>query len=260
MSWRLWVTGALPINPKLISGKNGQVPVPEEDRTENCASESGCPKLGAEDSAERGACPFLFFYLQRHRARSTLFGTLLGTPFWASAFRSTFFQHFSWWGLRHFFRWPAGSVACVSALNERALKLEKIKSRCSSLMCALRMPPVSQILQYLQCQVVKSRKVAERKFPEFFGILSRILPRILLRIFPGFFEDFPCFVSWETETRKNSPKIPAIFQCKIPRQTRTKIFTKFFWRAGKARFLSCHGLAQTFTWKDGNENTPPVAS
>ena len=38
--------------------------------------------------------------------------------------------------------------------------------------------------------------------------------------FPRFFEEFSCFVSWETETRKNSPKIPAIFQCKIPRQTR----------------------------------------
>ena len=48
------------------------------------------------------------------------------------------------------------------------------------------------------------------------------MPRILLRIFPEFFEEFSCFVSWKTETRKNSPKIPAIFQCKIPRQTRKK--------------------------------------
>ena len=40
--------------------------------------------------------------------------------------------------------------------------------------------------------------------------------------FPEFFEDFSCLVSWETETRKNSPKIPAIFQGKIPRQTRKK--------------------------------------
>ena len=83
------------------------------------------------------------------------------------------------------------------------------------------------------CQV---RKVAERKFPEFFEFSSRILPRILLRIFPEFFEEFSCFVSWETETRKNSPKFLAIFQCKIPRQTRKKIFTKFFWRAGKVTF------------------------
>ena len=65
-------------------------------------------------------------------------------------------------------------------------------------------------------------KVAERKFPEFFEFLSRILSRISLRIFPEFFEEFSCFVSWDTETRKNSPKIPAIFQCKVPRQTRKK--------------------------------------
>ena len=54
------------------------------------------------------------------------------------------------------------------------------------------------------------------------------MPRILLRIFPEFFEDFSCFVSWETETRKNSPKIPAIFQCKIPRQIRKKNIHKMF--------------------------------
>ena len=74
----------------------------------------------------------------------------------------------------------------------------------------------------LKMQNPLGQKVAERKFPEFFEFSSRILPRILLRIFPEFFEDFSCFVSWETETRKNSPKIPAIFQCKIPRQTRKK--------------------------------------
>ena len=72
----------------------------------------------------------------------------------------------------------------------------------------------------------RHRKLGHRscrtKVPEFFEFSSRILPRILLRIFPEFFEDFSCFVSWETETRKNSPKIPAIFQCKIPRQTRKK--------------------------------------
>ena len=48
---------------------------------------------------------------------------------------------------------------------------------------------------------------------------------------PGFSPEFPsefspifsCFVSWETETTKNSPKISAIFQCKIPaRQARGK--------------------------------------
>ena len=72
-------------------------------------------------------------------------------------------------------------------------------------------PCVPMALQTEKCQV---RKVAERKFPEIFEFLSRILPRISLRIFPEFIEEFSCLVSWETETRKNSPKIPAIFQCK----------------------------------------------
>ena len=53
-----------------------------------------------------------------------------------------------------------------------------------------------------------------------------------------FFPNFSCFVSWETENRKNSPKIPAIFQCKIPRQTQKKVFTKLFRRAGKVRLLN----------------------
>ena len=45
------------------------------------------------------------------------------------------------------------------------------------------------------------------------------------RISPNCFEDSSCFdnVSWETETTKNSSKIPAIFQCHIPRRIRKKI-------------------------------------
>ena len=92
------------------------------------------------------------------------------------------------------------------------------------------------------------RKVVERKFPEFFDISSRILPRILLRIFPEFFEDFSCLVPWEMETIKNSPKMPAIFQCKIPRQTRKNIFTKFFWRAGKVTFSVPCFQGRPCTW------------
>ena len=51
--------------------------------------------------------------------------------------------------------------------------------------------------------------------------------------FPEFFEDFSCFVSWETENRKSSPKITAVFQCKTPRQTRKKYSQTYSWRAGK---------------------------
>ena len=64
----------------------------------------------------------------------------------------------------------------------------------------------------------QDRKVAG-KFPEFLEFSVRILPRI----FPEFFEDFSCFVSWETETRKNSPKIPAIFNAKFPGKHRKNI-------------------------------------
>ena len=86
------------------------------------------------------------------------------------------------------------------------------------------------------CHLVK--KAAERKFPEFFKFSSRILPRILLRIFPEFVEDFSCFVSWETETRKNSPKIPAIFQCKIPRQTRKKNIHKILLESRQSKYVT----------------------
>ena len=50
---------------------------------------------------------------------------------------------------------------------------------------------------------------------------------------PELFEDFSCFISWETETTINSPKIPTIFQCHIPRQTQPKQPQKVFWRAAK---------------------------
>ena len=70
----------------------------------------------------------------------------------------------------------------------------------------------------------------QKEFPDFF---SNFRPEISLRIFLDFFLEFSRFVSWETETTKNSPTIPAIFQCKIPRQIRRKKSPKVFWRAGK---------------------------
>ena len=78
--------------------------------------------------------------------------------------------------------------------------------------------------------IIRSEKSQNESSPNFFEVLTRILPRISLRIFSEFFEDFSCFVSWETETRKNSPKIPAIFQCKIPRQILKKIHKMFLER------------------------------
>ena len=73
-----------------------------------------------------------------------------------------------------------------------------------------------------------ARKVAERKFPEFFEFSSRILPRICSEFSPNFSRTFRASFRGRRRPEKKSPKIPAIFQCKIPRQTRKKKFTKFF--------------------------------
>ena len=65
-------------------------------------------------------------------------------------------------------------------------------------------------------------KLQNESSPNFFRIFVPSSARILLRISPEIFEDFSCFVSWEAETRKNSPKIPGVFQCKIPSQIRKR--------------------------------------
>ena len=73
------------------------------------------------------------------------------------------------------------------------------------------------------------------------GILRIFVPNFAPNFAPNFpriFEEFSCFISWETETRKNSPKIPAIFQCKIPRQTRRKNPQKFSGERAKQKFSS----------------------
>ena len=71
--------------------------------------------------------------------------------------------------------------------------------------------------------------------------------------FTEFFEDFSCFVSWETETRKNSPKIPAIFQCKIPRQTRKKNIHKIFLESRQSKKMFTFPLTPE---KHGFEEIP----
>ena len=51
---------------------------------------------------------------------------------------------------------------------------------------------------------------------------TEILLRILLRIFPNFPRSFRASFPRKRRPEKNSPKIPALFQCKIPRQIRKK--------------------------------------
>ena len=60
-------------------------------------------------------------------------------------------------------------------------------------------------------------------------------PRIVLQIFPDFFEDFSCFVSQQTETTKNSPKSQPFFNAKSPGKHASNIH-KIFWRGGKVDF------------------------
>ena len=63
---------------------------------------------------------------------------------------------------------------------------------------------------------VRSEKWQTESSPNF----SNFCPEFPPEFCSENFEEFSCFASQETETRKNSPKIPALFQCKIPRQMR----------------------------------------
>ena len=71
------------------------------------------------------------------------------------------------------------------------------------------------------------QKGRRTKSPRIFEFSPRISLRILLRIFPEIFQDFSCFVSWETETTKNSPKIPPFFNAKSPGKVKEKIHKSF---------------------------------
>ena len=62
----------------------------------------------------------------------------------------------------------------------------------------------------------KVRKVAERKFPEFFEFSSRILPRILLRISPNFSRIFRASFRGRRRPEKIHPKSPPFFNAKFP--------------------------------------------
>ena len=66
-------------------------------------------------------------------------------------------------------------------------------------------------------RIVRSSKLQSESSPNFSNFRPEFFPNFAPN-FPRFFEEFSCFFLWETETRKNLPKIPAIFQCKIPRQ------------------------------------------
>ena len=95
-----------------------------------------------------------------------------------------------------------------------------------------------RLLKKLLGNYFRSEKLQNESSPIFSNFRPEFCPRILLRIFPEFFEELSCFVSWETETRKNSPKIPAFFQMQNSQANTKKIFTKCFWRAGTVKLFS----------------------
>ena len=99
--------------------------------------------------------------------------------------------------------------------------------------------------------LVRSEKLQNESSPNF----SNFRPEFC----PEFFEEFSCFVSWETETRKHSPKIPAIFQWKIPRQIR-KINSQNVSgeRAKKTSRYQKKGRARYFQARMKTSSKPPT--
>ena len=76
-------------------------------------------------------------------------------------------------------------------------------------------------------QVLRSEKLQNESFPNFSNFASN-----LLRIFPDFSRTFRASVRGRRRSKKKSPKSPPFFNAKFPGK-HEKIFTKFFWRAGK---------------------------
>ena len=82
------------------------------------------------------------------------------------------------------------------------------------------------------------RKGAERKVPEFSKFRPEFFSEFCSEFSSHFSRIFLRFVSWETETTQNSPKIPAIFQCQILRQSEREKNHKSFLESGQANRFS----------------------
>ena len=105
-------------------------------------------------------------------------------------------------------------------------------------------------------RLVRSQKLQNECSPNFSNFRPEFLPRILLRIFPEFFEDFSRFVSWETETRKIHQKIPPFFNAKFPGKHEKNIHKMFlesrhsktrsdFWISGLTCGVGKFGVSST---------------
>ena len=91
---------------------------------------------------------------------------------------------------------------------------------------------VPDLNEGISAEGYKVRKVAERKFPEFFDISSRICPEFCSAFSPNFSRTFRASFRGRRRPEKNHQKSPPFLNAKFPGK-HEEIFTKFFWRAGK---------------------------
>ena len=90
-----------------------------------------------------------------------------------------------------------------------------------------------QIEVSLMICILGAEKLQKESSPHSVWILSPSFAPKVLRNFPDMFENFSCFVSWESETTEILPNIPATFQCQTSRQIIRNIIHKVLWRALK---------------------------
>ena len=71
-------------------------------------------------------------------------------------------------------------------------------------------------------RIFRSEKSQNESFPNFWNFRPGFSPEFCSEFSPNFSRIFRASFHGKPRPKKNSPKIPAIFQCKIPRQTRKK--------------------------------------
>ena len=111
-----------------------------------------------------------------------------------------------------------------SGSTTRRLRADRATPRMSQI-CGLWIGSLVGTEPAFKLAIFRSETIADRKFPEFLEISSRILLRI--------FEDFSCFVSWETETRTIHEKSPPFFNAKFPGKHEKNIH-KLFLESGQS--------------------------
>ena len=82
---------------------------PDQEKCRKSASESAGPKTGCRGKCRKKCSRSrLLYYLYIGAGPGALFSALSSAPRFGPALPEALFRHFSWPGLRHFFRWPPG--------------------------------------------------------------------------------------------------------------------------------------------------------